>query len=416
MPDPEPSPTLLRGQALRAAKGFRGGTHRLVSPEETLARILPILPRLGVTRLANITGLDRIGIPVVLAHRPNAATLANGGGKGVTLVAAKVSAGMEAIEVEHAETPTLPFVECPYDALPAETRMATDGLGGMRAGLFRPDLPEAWVTGWDLLGQREIAVPWNSVFMVPSPMRAPRQFLAMTTNGLASGNHLLEAIAAALYEVIERDAISCTHHAEMMTGKLVPRVDLDGSDHPVILELMAKFRRAGIEPLLFDRTSDLSVPVFECIVYDRELRHVGLGRGYGCHLDPVVAASRALTEAVQGRTIIIAGSRDDLFQRDLRAIQLADAETEIARMETHLASSRLDHHPNRSADSFEGDISILVDALRGAGLEQAVVLDLTKPEIGIPVAKVVVPGLEALNIEFYAAGRRARAHAERAAA
>jgi ribosomal protein S12 methylthiotransferase accessory factor len=416
MPDPEPSPILLRGQALKAAKGYRGGTHRLVSPDETLARILPILPRLGVTRLANVTGLDRIGIPVVLAHRPNAATLANGGGKGVTLVAAKVSAGMEAIEVQHAETPILPFVECPYDALPAETRMATDGLGGMRAGLFRPDLPEAWVSGWDLLGQREIAVPWNSVFMVPSPMRAPRQFLAMTTNGLASGNHLLEAIAAALYEVIERDAISCTHYAEMVTGRLVPRVDLDSSDHPVILDLMAKFSRAGIEPLLFDRTSDLGIPVFECIVYDRELRHVGLGRGYGCHLDPVVAASRALTEAVQGRTILIAGSRDDIFQRDLRAIQLSDAQDEIARMKMHPATSRLDDDADRSMDSFEGDISLLLAALRGAGLDQAVVLDLSKPEIGVPVVRVVVPGLEALHLDFYAAGRRARAFAERAAA
>ena len=61
-------------------------------------------------------------------------------------------------------------------------------------------------------------------------------------------------------------------------------------------------------------------------------------------------------------------------------------------------------------------IALLLDALRGAGLGQAVVLDLTKPEIGVPVVRVVVPGLEALHIEFYAAGKRAHAHAERAAA
>ncbi len=416
MTDSEPSPILLRGQALKAAKGFRGGTHRLVSPEETLARIRPILPRLGVTRLANVTGLDRIGIPVVLAHRPNAATLSNGAGKGVTLVAAQVSAAMEAIEVQHAETPSLPFVECPYDALPAATRLPLDGLGSMRGRLFRPDLPEAWVSGWDLIGQRETAVPWNAVFMVPAPMRAPRQFLAMTTNGLASGNHLLEAAAAALYEVIERDAVSCTHHAEMVGSRPVPRVDLDGCGHPMILELMAKFRRAGIEPLLFDRTADLGVPVFECIVYDRELRHVGLGRGYGCHLDPAVAASRAMTEAVQGRTVIIAGSRDDFFQRDLRAVHLADAEAEIARMLARPATGRLDQYDDRSTASFEGDIALLLAALQSVGLDQAILLDLTKPEIGIPVVRIVVPGFEALHLDFYAAGKRARAHAERTAA
>jgi ribosomal protein S12 methylthiotransferase accessory factor len=416
MPEPVPAPILFRGQALAAKKGFRGGTHRLVSPEDTLERLLPILPRIGVTRLANITGLDRIGIPVVLAHRPNAATLANGAGKGVTLAAAKVSAGMEALEVQHAETPTLPFVECPYDALPPELRMAQAGLGGTRAGLFRADLPEAWVRGWDLIGQRELAVPWNSVFMVPSPMRAARQFITMTTNGLASGNHLLEAMAAALYEVIERDAASCTLHAEQVSRQPVPRLDLHGSTHPIIQPLMAQFARTGIEPLLLDRTSDLRVPVFEAVIYDKEMRHFGLGRGYGCHLDPVVAASRALTEAVQGRGIMVAGSRDDFFRRDLRAVQLADAGAEIAQLMARPATLGLDHYPNRSTPSFEGDVGILLDALRDAGIDQVIAFDLTKPEIGMPVVKIVVPALEGFHIDFYAPGGRATAHAERALA
>ena len=416
MPSPDSETILLSGVALKAAKGFRGGTHRLVSPEATLERLLPILPRIGITRLANITGLDRIGIPVVLAHRPNAATLANGGGKGVTLVAAKVSAGMEALEVQHAETPTLPFVECPYDALPPETRMAADGLGGTKGGLFRGDLPEAWVTGWDLLGQREIAIPWNSVFMVPSPMRAQRQFIAMTTNGLASGNHLLEAIAAALYEVIERDAVSCTRYTEAICHRNVPRIDLAAATDPMIVDLMAQFARAGIAPLLFDRTSDLGIPVFECVIYDRELRHVGLARGYGCHLDPAVAAARALTEAAQGRTIIVAGSRDDLYQRDLRAIQLADAGPEIARMEAVPAPYGLARYADRSTATFEGDVALLLAALAAADIGQAIICDLSKPEIGIPVVKAIVPALEGYQLDCYAPGRRARAYAGRAAA
>jgi YcaO-like protein with predicted kinase domain len=416
MPDPASPPILYRGQALAARKGFRGGTHRLVSPEETLERLLPILPRIGVTRLANITGLDRIGIPVVLAHRPNAATLANGGGKGVTLAAAKVSAGMEALEVQHAETPILPFVESTYDALPAELRMSTDGLGGTKGGLFRTDLPEAWVRGWDLLGQRELVAPWNSVFMAPSPMRAARQLIMMTTNGLASGNHLLEAMTASLLEVIERDAASCTLHAEQVARKPVPRIDLHGSADPVIQDLMAQFARAGIEPLLFDRTSDLAVPVFEAIIYDKQMRHFGLARGYGCHLDPVVAASRALTEAVQGSTIMVAGSRDDFSQRDLRAIQLADAGGEIALLETRPPTIGLDHYADRSTSSFEGDIGLLLDTLRGAGVDQAIAFDLTKPEIGIPVVKIVVPALEGYKTDFSAPGRRAKAYAERALA
>ena len=57
-------------------KTYRAGTHRSTAPEETLARVAPLLPALGITRLANITGLDRIGIPVVVACRPNSRSLA----------------------------------------------------------------------------------------------------------------------------------------------------------------------------------------------------------------------------------------------------------------------------------------------------------------------------------------------------
>ncbi|MHC4093368.1 MAG: YcaO-like family protein, partial [Planctomycetota bacterium] len=67
------------------------GTHRTVSPAETLARLTPLLPQMGITRVANITGLDFIGIPVVMVCRPNSRSIAVAQGKGLELVAAKVS-------------------------------------------------------------------------------------------------------------------------------------------------------------------------------------------------------------------------------------------------------------------------------------------------------------------------------------
>src|SRR3954463_14012388 len=86
-----------------AAKVFRAGTHRVTSPDETLARVPPLLPEMGITRIANVTGLDRIGIPVVMVCRPNARTLSVSQGKGLTLAAAKVSGVMESIELHHSE-------------------------------------------------------------------------------------------------------------------------------------------------------------------------------------------------------------------------------------------------------------------------------------------------------------------------
>src|SRR4051812_2635964 len=110
--DPAPKsgvapPVVIRGTPLCAPKLFTGTTHRVCSPEETLARVQPVAPLAGVTRVADITGLDRLGVPVTLAIRPNARTLVGSSGKGTTQVAATVSGLMEAIEIHHAEHPQL---------------------------------------------------------------------------------------------------------------------------------------------------------------------------------------------------------------------------------------------------------------------------------------------------------------------
>src|SRR3954464_11269314 len=84
-------------------KEFRRGTHRAVPPAETLARARPPMARMGITRLGNITGLDRIGIPVAVAVRPNSRSVSVSQGKGRELAQAMASALMEACEGFHAE-------------------------------------------------------------------------------------------------------------------------------------------------------------------------------------------------------------------------------------------------------------------------------------------------------------------------
>ena len=100
---------------LRAAKTFWLGTHRVSPPGETLERIRPHFRAVGLTRLADITGLDRVGVPVVLGFRPNSPTLSNSSGKGVSVEAATVSAAMEAIELDHAERVSLPALDSSYE-------------------------------------------------------------------------------------------------------------------------------------------------------------------------------------------------------------------------------------------------------------------------------------------------------------
>src|SRR4051812_8700232 len=86
-----------------ATKAHLAGCHRMVAPEQTLSRITPLAQSMGITRVATITGLDVIGIPVVAVTCPNSRSIAVAQGKGLSLAAAKVSGLMEAIENFHAE-------------------------------------------------------------------------------------------------------------------------------------------------------------------------------------------------------------------------------------------------------------------------------------------------------------------------
>src|SRR5437762_12972273 len=99
------------------AKAYRAGTHRSVAPEETIRRAWRLAPVMGITRIANVTGLDVIGVPVVTVCRPNARSLAVAQGKGLTLAAARASGLMESVECYHAENITLPLVLASHEGL-----------------------------------------------------------------------------------------------------------------------------------------------------------------------------------------------------------------------------------------------------------------------------------------------------------
>ena len=225
-----PPPVRFLGTDHRAAKGFVETTHRTCPPEETLERIRPLFAAAGITRIANITGLDRVGIPVVLAMRPNAPTLANSSGKGFTLAGATVSAAMEGIELhlseqfplrrdgpEHGSSVRATHRELSAAGLVCDAEL----LPLSRCSLFSADEPEEWTIGYDLMTERAMAVPFDLVSMIPGYRRDHGRFsFQVGSNGLASGNVFLEAVCSGLAEVIERDAVTCT------SLRLGGRVDL----------------------------------------------------------------------------------------------------------------------------------------------------------------------------------------------
>jgi ribosomal protein S12 methylthiotransferase accessory factor len=389
------APICIQKRAYAMKKGYLAGTHRARSPAETLTDYLRFAAQMGITRLANLTGLDHIGVPVFTAIRPNARSLATSQGKGLDEDSARVSALMESIEVWHAEHIRLPLYQDSYLAL-CNTTSVIDitALPHWEGSPPRLDVPLLWIEGYNLLQQRTTWVPHDSV--TANSVRPPgfSPTFLRSSNGLASGNHLLEAIVHGLCEVIERDAEFLWRVSDDFR-----LLDLDTVDDPGCREVIERVERAGVRVAAWDMTSDLGIPAYGALLLagpnQPSGRDLGIHYGFGCHLSGGIALLRALTEAAQTRVTYIAGSRDDFFRHDYE--QSTD-ESLLAGIEAELdatpARQDFTQRPSLASDSFQQDLATLLEALTRVGIDSAVVVDLTRPEIGIPVVKVVVPGLE----------------------
>ncbi|WP_193369880.1 YcaO-like family protein [Pelagibius marinus] len=377
------------------AKVYRGGTHRCRSPEETLEAFLPLAERMGITRLANVTGLDSIGIPVYMACRPLSRSIAVSQGKGLTPQEAKVSAFMEAAETWHGETITAPLKMVSYNELSRDHRVIdVEGLPRSRLGDFDPAQQILWIEGTPLAGGAPLWVPLELVstnYTLPQP-QGSFAFPA-NTNGLASGNTFAEAALHALCELIERDALSLWRLGGD-SARAAAKLDPESIGSVRCRTLLAHYARAGLDVGLWDVTSDLGVPVFCCAVAERSDTAVEAELGAGCHPDREVALLRALTEAAQSRTTRIAGSRDDYVPESY------DSAAKLARNRTARLwlsdppRRRFNDAPNLSGETIAGDLERVLGRLAADGVTQVVAVDLTKPEVGLPVARVVASGLE----------------------
>jgi len=389
-------------------KGYKKGTHRAVPPEETLARIEPKMPTAGVTRVADITGLDRIGIPVFSSIRPTAeeGAVSVYNGKGTTPGEAKVSAMMEAVERYSAEVHGMKLLVDSYSRLSEKENALNPN------ELILPDYVKnaeevriPWVKGYDLIQDEEIYVPANAVFHpLPSRYDVVRLFRT-NTNRLAAGNEKEEAIFHGLAEVIERDAWSLAEITRN-TGAVVKIQEGE------IRALLDKFSDADVSVLIRDITSDVGVPTFAAVSDDLMLRDPALLTiGMGTHTDARVAIMRALTEVAQSKLTQIHGAREDTTTADMRRIM--GYEWMRKRNEHWFATSEEKDFGSVNSfsldsDDFLEDIKYTVERLRGAGLERVIVVDLTREEIGMPVVRVIVPGLEMYAVDGDRMGRRCK--------
>lgn len=408
----------------RSPKYSTHGTVRVIPPEQTIARVTPLLETIGVTRVAEVTGLDRVGIPNFTTVRPRERGdgISYYNGKGVTHSAAHAGALMEAVERYSGELCDLPVRFARRSEIEGPTVDPTEIIVPL-AEDFQPDGPLEWVEGFDLLSRRPTYVPLAAVVCPYEPPPGRPMAFYGSTNGLASGNTAEEAACHALCEVIERDAAAVAD-AILDLGPAVgallsdaglaaapgpslptcesrfPLIDLDTLP-PSALALVRQLRDAGLLVYLRDVTSTAGVATLDCSIVEIQAggRYLAHG-GSGTHPDARVAVTRALTEAAQSRVGHIQGGREDLLH----------IVTEPGPYDPEVVYGRGEIRPFSSIESFEhacidDDIRFLLAGLEADGFEQVVVVDLTRPEVGIPVVRVVVPRAEAWSVYFSHARR-----------
>jgi ribosomal protein S12 methylthiotransferase accessory factor len=421
------APGLARWQLQRSPKYAASGVVRVISPDETIRRVAPLMKTIGVTRVAEVTGLDRVGIPNFTTVRPRDAGegISYYNGKGLTRAAAHAGALMEAVERYSGEFCDLPVSFCDRDEM--ERRGATvdpDEIVVPRPAEYVPGQRIDWVEGFDLLNQRPTYLPLNAVVCPYQPVDGHPMLYYASTNGLASGNTIEEALCHALCEVVERDALAVSDAALDLSRAVaaffdaigvrpqqafvpavtpaIRRIDVESLPSRA-LRLTRKMHAAGLLVYLRDVTSPTGIPTLDCTLVERQLdgRHLVHG-GSGAHPDARVAVTRALTEAAQSRLAHIQGGREDLPTM-IGTPEPFDPEHLYGRGEKYALSTIASFdHPN-----VDDDIRFMLERLGADRFDQVVAVDLTRPEVGVPVVRVVVPRAETWSVYFTHA-RRAR--------
>lgn len=380
---------------------------RTVPPEKTLERVLPILPRIGICDPLDITSLDNIGIPVFAVDRPGASegAVKNYNGKGATPEQAKASAAMEAVErysAEIRETDEIVYGTMRQAMDVGLTIDPKDMILPMRTLDHYDSAEIAWVSGYEMLRGLPIWVPACAVFHPYFP-EGDLQLFRYHTNGIAAGNTMEEAILHALLELIERDAWSMAEVRERASADVIVEDDsLPG-------KLLRMLEEKGVEIHLKDLTHDIGIPTIgaaadDTVSKDPELLTIGVGT----HLNPEIACVRAITEVAQSRTTHKHGVKGNARLLKIANEMGYEKVKEANRMwySELREKTMLRDMKDLSTPFVLDDIEVVLDRLVNTGFDMVIVSDLTRPETGVPVVRMTVPGLEVSTMDPEREGAR----------
>jgi ribosomal protein S12 methylthiotransferase accessory factor len=421
-------PVIKPLRLLPAKVGFvRDGGHRSVSPETTLKKYGHLVsPITGVVRmLAPVRDADGVAHVYLAGHNDairldKLAHLKLGlrnrsCGKGMSEAQAKVSALSEAIERYSGEftgaelrvTRALRDWKAdeayhPNDIMLYSSRQyAEREIWNRRASRFNhvperlpDDVPIDWTPLWSLTSKRHKYLPTQFVYYHSRTRGNDHAVYAMAcSNGNAAGNTLEEAILQGFLELVERDAVALWWYNQLSR----PGVEVDTFGEPYLLELSAHYRECHRRATwALDLTSDLGIPVFAAISKRLDGPEEQLLFGLGCHLDARIALQRAFTEMNQMLGLAHAGENGEVSIDDVEPLQWLREATLANKPymapDTEQPVKRYGDYPVQHSGDLLQDIDHCRRIIESQGMEM-LVLDQTRADVGMPVVKVVVPGL-----------------------
>lgn len=380
----------MHGWVLQDAfKTFTHDQDKAIPPDETLRRFRQRLAAVRLDLLKDTVRIDngRLGIPVYLSRCGQDAQRVIGTrkqmGKGATPQQAEASAVMELAErfsfFSFVQNPSH-FTVAPLTALAepvipyeAIVRSVHDPAGDFpEIRRFFESLPFKWTRAFNLTRGQIVMVPFDWFFAI-------NEF-----NGPSAGNCKEEAILQGLCEIVERHVSSIISHEQ----RRVPSIRPESARDPLVVDMLAKYRRCGIRLFLSDFTLDTGIPTVGVLAYDPQThpQNSEIVWTAGTTPSPEKALSRALTEVAQlagdfNSAANYVASGLPKFRRIEEARYVTDPGSEVP-------LSRL---PDLSQANIRGEIESCVQALAQRGLEVFLV-ETTHPGLQIPAYYTIVPG------------------------
>jgi ribosomal protein S12 methylthiotransferase accessory factor len=374
--------------------------------EVTYARARILAAELGITRVTEITRLDVVGVPVFASIRPGAlpGSLCVNAGKGISIDEARVGAYMEAIEFAFAEfgRSKLNLRSVPASEVfegPDRADSILDFCPVMGAEI-ELDAPVSCVEAVDVRTEEKFLVPCELVYLpFPESVKSERYF-SSNSNGLCSGNSILEATVHGVAELIERDCSSFMFvhdRSQLVAADTLP---------PRLQEIATSVHDAGLELYLRFQSNVFGAPFFRAVVAEQQSTNpVYISEGFGCNFSRDIAATRAVCEALQSRLSFIHGGRDDLIKRYDLFAEMSDGERtdyaerlqrQVSRRDAVIDFEEIPDHSDSVID-LSSALELMLGMLERNGIRRVLRVVFTPPESSLHVLRVLAPGLECFS-------------------